>query len=313
MEEYKPRHNWPEGSEIKWHKGKVYPSFKNDEQYTFTVFYPSPDSLALRPIWYTGKGFGKQRLVAWSADKELAKAEDNAWANYEQMDKCQHDFFRVDMSDEARSEILDGDASCRLCHIYIHNYFMDEKLYKAKMLAYEAHDGQKRNSGHDYILHPHEVYHRVAWWKILPREQRLRMACAAWLHDVLEDCPHIPPERIKEACGEDVLNLVKELTNPSIGVKAPRAVRKKMDREHLANASWEAKVIKLFDRICNLRDMDHFKDMKFIKLYAEESRALVECLKDVDTRLTDEALSWVRHLERLAGGEQRLQNESIQP
>src|SRR5690606_5988102 len=104
-----------------------------------------------------------------------------------------------------------------------------------------------------------------AWFKpSLPYDQRILMGAAAWLHDVLEDCPHISPDEIVEASGEAVLKLVRELTNPSKGVKAPRAVRKQMDRDHLKHVSWDAKIIKLFDRICNLRDLEQCPDRDFL-------------------------------------------------
>lgn len=188
---------------------------------------------------------------------------------------------------------------------------MDERLsligtgvYKAKTLAYEAHDGQKRKySGEDYINHPHQVASyvevvamRLGW----DTEKTIRVSCAAWLHDVLEDCPQVTEEKMASVVGWDVVNLVKELTNPSKGVKAPRAVRKQMDRDHLAVISQEAKTIKLIDRICNLQDIEQ-GDKDFIPLYVAESRALLEVLKGTDEPLENQLLYIIESYETQYG------------
>lgn len=129
----------------------------------------------------------------------------------------------------------------------------------------------------------------------MPEKQWLLMARAAWLHDVKEDCPQITDEEIIAAAGEDGFRLVCELTNPSKNSKAPRRVRKQMDRDHLAHVSWEAKII---NRIANLRDMEKCPEKDFVALYANESRALYECLKDADEGLAKELESWVRAAEK---------------
>lgn len=57
---------------------------------------------------------------------------------------------------------------------------MNDVVKLARQLAIEAHDGQVDKQGHEYILHPVAVAHRVrhmgAWYE-----------AAALLHDVLED------------------------------------------------------------------------------------------------------------------------------
>jgi hypothetical protein len=54
----------------------------------------------------------------------------------------------------------------------------------------------------------------------------------------------------------------------------------------------------LFDRIANLRDMEKCPEKDFIALYASESRALYEILKDADEGLAKELDSWVRAAEK---------------
>lgn len=153
----------------------------------------------------------------------------------------------------------------------------------AKQLAYRAHEGQFRKyNGKPYIIHPEEVATMVGKFchsRSFPEDQTERMVSAAWLHDVLEDCPHITEAEIVEATDNATLQLIKELTNPSKGVKASRHVRKQMDRDHIAKASKEAKIIKLYDRISNLCDISQCDDKEFVLLYIDESLLLLKTLE----------------------------------
>jgi len=181
------------------------------------------------------------------------------------------------------------------------------KIQRAEALAAVAHHGQSRKySGDPYIVHPIQVHQKVAeFLKSLgyefPNEetekQRITMECAAHLHDVLEDCPHISEREIVDFTDVDVLKLVKELTNPSKGSKASRSVRKQMDRDHLRHVSWEAKVIKLIDRTCNLGDLQLCPDNGFVRLYANESRLLLECLNGTHLVLESELLKAIESVE----------------
>lgn len=105
----------------------------------------------------------------------------------------------------------------------------------------QAHDGQRRKyNDRPYIQHPARVAGRVA---ARPQATEV-MAAAAFLHDVVEDTPHTLDEILAEF-GPEVARLVAELTNPSNGSKAPRRERERIDRDHLAVVSVEAKVIRL--------------------------------------------------------------------
>jgi (p)ppGpp synthase/HD superfamily hydrolase len=189
------------------------------------------------------------------------------------------------------------------------NDYNKAKIQRAKDLATKAHDGQFRKySGEPYIVHPIQVHDLMCEslntsrsyikdGKILdPTLREIRqipdwlycaMECAAYLHDVLEDCPQITEQDIIDATDEQTLTLVKELTNPSKGSTAPRAVRKKMDRDHLEDVSWGAKFIKLCDRTINLRDFELCSDTNFLHLYATESKDLLQVLKGTDIVMED--------------------------
>jgi hypothetical protein len=101
---------------------------------------------------------------------------------------------------------------------------------------------------------------------------------AAWLHDVVEDTPTLL-EDVESAFGNSVAYLVDCLTDVSKPSDGNRAVRKEIDRQHLAKSSPQAKTIKLADLIDNCRDIcKHNK--RFAVVYLQEMSALLEVLSD---------------------------------
>jgi (p)ppGpp synthase/HD superfamily hydrolase len=167
-------------------------------------------------------------------------------------------------------------------------------IERAKEIARKAHATQFRKY-HDvrddapvpYFVHPCRVADRVA---DLPGSTAV-MVAAAFLHDTIEDCEDFDPGVIERECGERVLALVLELTNPSHSIP-PRSLkrpeRKRIDREHLEKVSTEAKRIKLVDRIDNLGDMKGAED-QFKELYVCETLLLLEyALKGADEALERE-------------------------
>ena len=160
---------------------------------------------------------------------------------------------------------------------------MENRLILAMRLANEAHRGQYRKWGHSdvpYIVHPVRVMSMVA---VLPAATE-DMVIAAVLHDVLEDSKVVAEDDLRVVFGEEVLALVRALTNPSKGSQMSRAERKAKDREHIAGATWEARLIKLADRIDNVAEMrgDPATPADFAELYEGETRMLLEALKGTD-------------------------------
>lgn len=160
-------------------------------------------------------------------------------------------------------------------------------ILRAAQFAAQAHAGQFRKDGvTPYIVHPMRVAGRI----MMRTDATEEMAAAAWLHDTLEDTKTTPLQ-IETIFGAAILKLVMSVTNVSTGLKLPRAERKKMDAEFVSKAPREAQIIKLVDRIDNLRDM---AQDDFFRLYARESFQLVELIGHADPVLTQE-------LERLIG------------
>lgn len=153
-------------------------------------------------------------------------------------------------------------------------------IHRAAQVADTLHIGQTRACGEPYINHPARVANMVMLLAdrpgLLIRED---MIVAAWLHDVYEDTDFTVPS-LASIFSPPVDKLVVELTNvfiPETFPDMPRKVRKKAETERLAGISPQAQVIKLCDRIDNLRTIGA-KERGFALLYCDESDALAKAL-----------------------------------
>ena len=162
---------------------------------------------------------------------------------------------------------------------------MTDTILLAAHFANLAHRGQVRKyTGRPYITHPCRVAGLTAIHKLASPE----LVAIAYLHDVIEDCG-ISHRELEQTFGKDIADGVLALTNPSKDLKLPRKERKRIDREHVANLSRELKVVKLLDRIDNIRELD--RNNSFFPVYANESLLLAEVLKDADIDLWNELTS----------------------
>ncbi len=156
-------------------------------------------------------------------------------------------------------------------------------IEKARNFAEQAHVNQRRKyTNEPYITHPANVVKIVM---SVPYTDE--MLCAAWLHDTVEDTP-VTIKQIKELFGETVAGLVSDLTDVSKPSDGNRRERKKIDREHTAKASAQAKTIKLADLIDNSRNIIE-RDIDFAKVYLPEKAELLNVLKEGDNRLWTQA------------------------
>ena len=127
----------------------------------------------------------------------------------------------------------------------------------ALRLARRAHDGAVREDGSPYLCHPL----RAAL--ILVDEAGVRdtrLACAALLHDVIEDGPGIGRDHVAAECGEDVARLVDCLTNEFRCSCVPRDERKRRYLLRVAAAGGDCLLVKLCDRLDNLRSLSRLGD-----------------------------------------------------
>ena len=123
------------------------------------------------------------------------------------------------------------------------------RVLSAATFAAERHRDQRRK-GKDaspYINHPLALASLLAERGV--RDPTVLMA--ALLHDTVEDTA-TTFEDIERAFGREVADIVREVTDDkTLG----RAERKRLQIEHAAGLSRPARLVKLADKICNLRDV----------------------------------------------------------
>ncbi|CAI5519874.1 unnamed protein product [Closterium sp. Naga37s-1] len=131
------------------------------------------------------------------------------------------------------------------------------------LLAYRAHDGQKRKSGEPYIIHPVEVA------RILGQlEMDWETVVAGLLHDTVEDTDVVSFEQIEASYGLAVRRIVEGETKVSkLGkVKDGSKADVKADdlRQMFLAMTEEVRVIivKLADRLHNMRTLTHMPPHK---------------------------------------------------
>jgi guanosine-3',5'-bis(diphosphate) 3'-pyrophosphohydrolase len=76
---------------------------------------------------------------------------------------------------------------------------------------------------------------------------------AALLHDVIEDT-ETKHEEVESAFGRAILSLILEVSDDK---SVPKEVRKELQVQHAPNLTPGAKLIKIADKICNIKDVTH--------------------------------------------------------
>ena len=130
------------------------------------------------------------------------------------------------------------------------------RVYDAFLLAAQAHEGVKRKSGEPYITHPLEVARILA-------EMHLDAdaVCAALLHDVIEDTEYTYAD-IERQFGTVVANLVEGVTKLESAHFLDKAAASKASFQKFMqamSADFRVVIIKLADRLHNLRTLSHQK------------------------------------------------------
>jgi len=125
-----------------------------------------------------------------------------------------------------------------------------DKLLRAVEYAAEKHHGQVRKDAAKtpYIIHPIGVAELL--WD-MGGICSVNLLTASLLHDTLEDTD-ATEEEIRESFGSRVLATVKEVTNdPNITGEE----NKQRQIEHAPEMSLDAQLVKLADRLYNVRDL----------------------------------------------------------
>ena len=123
-------------------------------------------------------------------------------------------------------------------------------LLQALAFAAHKHKDQRRRDvdASPYINHP------ISLADILCNEAHVtdvETICSALLHDTVEDTETTDTE-LEQVFGKPIRDIVMDVTDDK---NLPKAARKQAQIDHAANISDKAKLVKLADKIANLRDV----------------------------------------------------------
>ena len=157
-------------------------------------------------------------------------------------------------------------------------------LLKALEFSAIKHRNQRRKDidASPYINHP------ISLANILCNEAHVtdvQVICGALLHDTVEDT-ETEPEELESEFGVEIKNIVMEVTDDQALAKHER---KQAQIDHAAEISEQAKLIKLADKISNLRDVSsnpppHWS-LQRRKEYFDWAKKVIDQLRGTDARL----------------------------
>ncbi|HTD29067.1 MAG TPA: HD domain-containing protein [Xanthomonadaceae bacterium] len=166
-------------------------------------------------------------------------------------------------------------------------------IIDAIAFAADAHRDQRRKGADaaPYINHP------IALLRILAVEAGIEepdVLCAAALHDYIEDCCGAPGQPtveegrsiVRERFGDIVLRYVDAVTDDK---SLKKVERKRLQIEHAAQLPHGARLVKLADKIANLRDMARCPPVDWsrgrVSEYFAWAGAVVEQMRGTNARL----------------------------
>lgn len=170
-------------------------------------------------------------------------------------------------------------------------------VLKAAERAAHWHAGQKRKGAEaePYINHLIEVARLAA---AATGGNDPNLVAAAFLHDAVED-QNVPPAKIAAEFGADIAALVAEVTDDK---SLPNAERKRLQVEHAPHLSARAKILKLADKISNVRAIGASPPAGWPyerrRGYIKWGRDVVEALGDVSPSLQREFAEAANAAER---------------
>ncbi|NEX23028.1 bifunctional (p)ppGpp synthetase/guanosine-3',5'-bis(diphosphate) 3'-pyrophosphohydrolase [Thiorhodococcus mannitoliphagus] len=169
-------------------------------------------------------------------------------------------------------------------------------LIDALSFAAQQHRNQRRRDpdASPYINHPIDLI------RVLSVEGGVhdpQILCAALLHDVLEDCA-TEPQELLERFGAEICNLVMEVSDDTA---LPKVERRRQQVLRARSASQGARLIKLADKICNIRQMPVNWDDSRSQSYFDFAAEVITQVRG--THMGLESLFDQAFANRSAGGE----------
>lgn len=159
-------------------------------------------------------------------------------------------------------------------------------LLQALAFAATKHKNQRRK---DVDVSPY-INHPISLADILCNEGHvtdIEIICGAVLHDTIEDTD-TGPEELEARFGKAIRDIVMEVTDDKT---LPKQERKQAQIEHAGRISDKAKLVKLADKISNLRDVANCPpadwSMERRREYFDWAKAVIDCLRGVDERLEE--------------------------
>jgi len=138
----------------------------------------------------------------------------------------------------------------------------------------QKHEGQFRKDGiTPYSIHPHDVSVQVA--KISDSETLFHTAL---LHDIVEDTDTTITE-IRENFGAEIAYLVAELTKDNEERERLKISKKEYTLYMMVKMSNDALIVKLSDRLVNIKDLVNQNDKEFTKYYLENTSFIMQNLE----------------------------------
>lgn len=203
-------------------------------------------------------------------------------------------YAKIVYSIEEKRSIMEKVASALLKKVAIYNISAVEIVKKAYLYAYEKHKNQFRESGEAYITHPLAVANILA-----DLHADTATICAGLLHDTLEDTK-TSEEELLNTFGPEITSLVKGVTNiTNMDFYDKTTLNQVNLRKLLLSMNKDVRIIiiKLADRIHNMRTLEYKKDLRKQQLKSQETikifAPIAEHLGLYQTKLELEDLSFM--------------------